>query len=157
MITGAATAQIQFALDVQTLFDQQTLHNAAGRTGLRRDKRHAQHFGGEFAGFGRRFRELHAAAFAAAAGVDLGFDDHYLRAQALGRGASGLGRRDHFAARRGDAEAAQDFFGLIFVNLHRPSVSARLFVVRKLRSLAGTPRSDKDADSVGIAMRDREG
>jgi hypothetical protein len=95
---------------------------------LRRDQRHAQHFRGDFARFGWGLREFYAATFASASGVDLGFDDNDLCAQALGRSASGFGRGDHFAAGRGNAETPQDFLCLILVNLHRPSVSARLMV-----------------------------
>ena len=64
-------------------------------------------------------RELYAAAFAAAAGVDLRLDDDDVGLEAL-RGFAGffLGE-GHFAARSGDAVAREDRLGLILVNLHR--------------------------------------
>ena len=67
-------AQVKFLLDGQCLFDQQAAHDAALRTGLMRHQLHAQHFGGEFAGFVHRLGDLYAAALAAATGVDLRFD-----------------------------------------------------------------------------------
>ena len=44
--------------------------------GLVGDESHAQHVAGDVGGFVGRLRELDAAAFAAAAGVDLRLDDH---------------------------------------------------------------------------------
>ena len=69
-------AQIKFVLDGQRLFDQQPAHDAAFRPGLVRDQRHAEHLAGQLAGLFHRLGDLHAAAFAAAAGVDLRFHHH---------------------------------------------------------------------------------
>ncbi len=44
--------------------------------GLRGDQRHAHHFRGQLRSFVGRARQLHAAAFAAAARVNLRLDDH---------------------------------------------------------------------------------
>ena len=71
-------AEVQLALDVQALFDQQALHQAAFRAGLRRDQRHAQNLGGELLRFVHRARQLDAAALAAPAGVNLRLHHHDL-------------------------------------------------------------------------------
>ena len=98
-------AEVELALDVETFFDQQALDDAAAGAGLRRDQLHAQHLAGEVRGFVGGMRELHAAGFAAAAGVDLRLDDHDGRAESLrGLARFFLGEGD-FAARRGHAEA----------------------------------------------------
>ena len=111
-------AQVQLALDVLALFDEQALHQAAFRAGLRRDQRHAQNLGGELLRFVHRARQLDAAALAAPAGVNLRLHHDHLGAQALGDAAGVFGFGHHLAARRGNAEAAENLLGLIFVNLH---------------------------------------
>ena len=73
-------------------------------------------------GFVRRFGELYAAGFAAAAGVNLRFHDDNGSAQALGDGARFVFLEDDFAARDGHAEFGEDRFGLIFVDLHACSI-----------------------------------
>ena len=69
-------AQVQFLLDGQRLFDEQAAHDAALGPGLMRHQFHAQHFGGEVAGFVHRFGDLHPTALAATAGVNLRLDHH---------------------------------------------------------------------------------
>ena len=54
------------------------------------DERHADHLAGELLGFVGGLRELHAAALAAAAGVNLRLDDDDLAAEAPGD-VAGLG------------------------------------------------------------------
>jgi len=44
-------AEIEFALDVQTFFDEQTFYDAADGSGLNSDEIHAQHVAGDFGGF----------------------------------------------------------------------------------------------------------
>jgi hypothetical protein len=79
---------------------------------------HAEDLAGPFAHFIRRFRHLHAAALAAAAGVDLRLYDPYFAAQ-LSRGLRRfLDRKAGNAARRRDPVLAQDLLGLVFVDLH---------------------------------------
>ena len=68
-------AEVEFALDVEAFFDQQALDDAAAGAGLHGDEIHAEHVAGDVGGFVGRARELYAAAFAAAAGVNLRFDD----------------------------------------------------------------------------------
>ena len=73
-------SEIEFFFDRQSFFDQQAAHDAAFGPGLVRDQSHAEHFGGEFAGFVHRFGDLDPAALAAASGMDLRFDDNAGRA-----------------------------------------------------------------------------
>ena len=112
-------AEIEFALDVEAFLDQQAAHDAATGTGLRRDQVHAQNLRGQLRRFVGGTRQLHAAAFAAAAGMDLRLDHHDRRAELLGDLARLFGAGHHLAARRGNAEAAENFLSLIFVNFHR--------------------------------------
>src|ERR1700733_10724384 len=111
-------AEVELALDVQTFFDQHALDDAPAGTGLHSDEIHAEHGAGDFGGFVGRMRELYAAGFAAATGMDLRFDDHDRSAQALGGGAGFFLAEGDFAAWSGDAIASENRFRLIFVNLH---------------------------------------
>ena len=83
-----------------------------------RDEHHAEHLGRDLFCFLGRFGELYAAAFAAAAGVDLRFDDDDVGAKLACRrfGLFGCARDD--AARNGNAVLFQNGFTLIFVNFH---------------------------------------
>ena len=84
--------QVELAIDGQRLLDQQAMHFPALGAGLVRHQLHAQHAGGDLAGFLRRVGDLHPAALAAPAGMDLRLHHHGLGAgveQAFG---SGLGR-----------------------------------------------------------------
>ncbi len=63
-------------------------------------------------------REFYAASLAAAAGVNLRFDDDDRSAQALGGGAGFFLAESDFAAGSGNAVASENRFRLIFVNLH---------------------------------------
>ena len=69
-------SQVEFLLDGQRLFDQQPPHDATFRPGLVRHQLHAQHFGREIAGLVHRLGDLHAAALAAAAGMNLRLHHH---------------------------------------------------------------------------------
>src|ERR1019366_6311672 len=89
------------------------------------DERHAQDLAGEGFGFGGIVSQLDAAAFAAAAGVNLGFY-HHRAAQPLRDGAGFFGIVSDLAARRRDAEACERLFSLIFVDFH-----GRLLVVSR--------------------------
>ena len=112
-------AQIQLALHLQSLFDQHASDDAAFRTGLVRDQRHADHLARNRLGFVGRFRELDAAAFAAAAGMNLRLDDDD-RAAETARDRAGFGRVERdFAARHGHAVLRQNRFRLILVDFHR--------------------------------------
>ncbi len=110
-------AQVELAVDVEGLLDEDLLDDATGGPRLRRDQRHAEDALGEVVRLLGILRELHAAALAAAPGVDLRLDD---RAPAepprdlprLGRAVGDL------AARHGDAEVREDRLGLVLVDFH---------------------------------------
>ena len=88
-----------------------------------RDERHADHLLRQLSGFVGILRQLDAAAFAAAAGVDLRFDDD-ASAQLFGSGTRGVSIVGNDAARRRYTVTTQDFFRLILVDFHR----ARTFI-----------------------------
>ena len=85
---------------------------------MRRDQVHSQNLRGQQRGFVGGTRQLHAAAFAAAAGVDLRLHHHDRRGELLGDLARLFGAGHHLTARCGNAEAAENFLSLIFVNFH---------------------------------------
>ena len=115
-------AEIKFALDVEAFFDEHALHDAAGGAGLRRDELHAQDVAGDVGGLVGGARELDAAGFSAATGVDLRFHDANTRLQALRGFASFFLGESNFAARGSHTIARQNCLGLILMNLHRGSV-----------------------------------
>ena len=112
-------AEIEFARDVAAVFDEQASHLPAFRAGLVGHQRHAEHIVGELAHLLDRFGELDAAAFAAAACVNLRFDHPERTAQLLGRGLGFFGRVRDLAAQHADAVLLKERFRLIFVNIHR--------------------------------------
>ena len=63
-------------------------------------------------------RDLHAAALAAAAGVDLRLHDPHLAAELLRRLDRLVDGERGNAARRGHAVLAEDFLALVFVDVH---------------------------------------
>ncbi|ABA49494.1 hypothetical protein BURPS1710b_0976 [Burkholderia pseudomallei 1710b] len=111
-------ADIQFLLDVRAFFDQQTVDLLAFRARLVRLQLHAEDLVRVFAHLLERLRDLHAAALAAAARMNLGLDDPDRAAQLL-RHLDGLVHRERrLAARYRDSEFPQDFLTLVLVNLH---------------------------------------
>ena len=85
------------------------------------DELHAEDGFGCGFGIGKRLGDLHAAALATAAGVNLRLDDDGGVAggeERLGGGIGLLKRGGHFAAGDGHVVLAQDLFGLVLVNLH---------------------------------------
>jgi hypothetical protein len=82
---------------------------------------HAQDLAGQRGQLGHGSRQLHATALAAATGVDLGLDDPDRAAQLLG-GFLGFAHAERgMAPRHRHAVRAQQFLGLVFVDLHRGS------------------------------------
>ena len=73
-------AQIKLALNRRGLFNQQPLHLLPLRAGLVRHQRHAQNVLAVLLGVFARLRHLHAAALAAASGVNLRLHHHARRA-----------------------------------------------------------------------------
>jgi hypothetical protein len=117
-------AEIQLALDGERFLDQQTTHDAAIRPGLMRNQSHAEHLRSEVSGFLDRFRNLHSAALAASAGVDLRLHHHPASPggeQALGSGFDFLSILRHLSPRHGDAIFLENCFRLILVNFHSAS------------------------------------
>ena len=70
---------------------------------------------GDLGGLVGALDDLHAARFAAAAGVDLGLDHGELAAQLLEGGFRLLGRRRQNAVLNAKPILLEQFFGLIFV------------------------------------------
>ncbi len=114
-------AEVELPVDGQPFLDQQPLHNLALGTGLVRDQRHAEHLFGELRSLFHRFRQLHAAALAASAGVDLRLYHHAGRA-VIEQPARDLlrffDRGCHLAARDGYAVLRENCLCLVFVNFH---------------------------------------
>ena len=112
-------AEIKFLVDRQAFFDQQRLYLVAFGAGLMRDELHSEYLGSDLLCFFGRFGELYAAAFAAAAGVDLGLNDDDVGAEfaCCGLGLFRCPRDD--AARNGNAVFFENCLALIFVNLHK--------------------------------------
>ena len=69
-------AEVEFAGDGKSLFDQQAAHLLALGTGLVGHQLHAENFSGQFSGFVVALGQFHAAALATASGVDLRLDYH---------------------------------------------------------------------------------
>src|SRR5207248_5904394 len=113
-------AEIELAGDVASFLDVDLPHLLALRAGLVGDELHAHHLLEDLARLFRAPRQLHSAALAAAARVNLRFDhDDALLAHQLARGGDGFVLRlDQLAARDRDAVSAQDLLGLVLVDLH---------------------------------------
>ena len=111
-----------FFFDVRAVFNQQAAHFLAQGSGLVRDQLHAQNLAGQFFHLVNRARHFHAAAFAAAARMDLRLDHPDRPAEFLSSFHCFLHGKCGDSARRGNAELAQDFLALVFVNLHEVSL-----------------------------------
>ena len=111
-------AEVELARNRQALLDEQPRYFAAVGAGLVRDERHAVDLTRQLVGFGRVRGELHAAALAAPASVNLRFDDDGAAAEPLGD-ALRFGRIHHgFARRHRHTVRRKNLFGLILVNFH---------------------------------------
>ncbi len=110
-------AEVELAVDVEGLLDEDLLDDASRGPRLRSDQRHAEDALGEVVRLLRILRELHAAALAAAPGVDLRLDDRAPAEPA--RDLPGLGGAvGDLTARHGDAEVREDRLGLVLVDFH---------------------------------------
>ena len=115
-------AEVQLAIDRRSLLDEQPLHLLALRAGLVRDELHAEDLLGVLLGLGDVLGDLDAAAFAAAAGVDLRLDDDAFGAAGEERLATSSASSSVFAtspARHGNAVLRKDVLCLILVDFHR--------------------------------------
>jgi hypothetical protein len=83
-----------------------------------RDERHAEHLLRVSPDLVDGLGDLHAAALAAAAGVDLRLHDPDAAAQLLCDGHRFVGRHRRLAARRGDAVLPEDLLALVLVDVH---------------------------------------
>ena len=93
-------------------------HFLAFGTGLVRLELHAEDFAGQLFHLVNRLGDLHAAALAAAAGVDLRLDHPHGAAQLLRRFDGLLNGECRDAAGHGHAELTQDLLALVLVDLH---------------------------------------
>ncbi len=121
-------AEIKFFLDGQRFFDQQAAHDAAFGAGLMRDQLHAQHLAGEIGGLVHRLGDLHAAAFAAASGVDLRLhhDSGCAGTQQLFGDRFGfLARAGHRSARNCHTIFLENCFCLVLMNFHNDDSSVK--------------------------------
>ncbi len=121
-------ADVELVADVGALLDQQPLHQLPLRSRLVRDEGHAEDGRGVLTHLLEGAGELDAAPLAAPAGVDLRLDHPHVAAELLRRGDGLVHAEARLAARRGDAVAAQQLLGLVFVNLHAsPLIGFRRF------------------------------
>src|SRR5690606_22662685 len=120
--------EIEFLVDVGAVLDIEAVDLLAGRAGLHRHQRRAEHLAGEALYFADRLGEPHATlvaggrllelALAAAAGVDLALDHPDRTAKLLRRRFRLLRLEDGDALRDRHAEVTQQRLGLILVNIH---------------------------------------
>ncbi len=109
--------EVELLGDVQGLLDEDLLDLLPVRAGLVRHELHPEDLAGEGFRLLGALRELDAAALAAAPRVDLRLDDG-APAELL-RDPTRLFRRvRHAPAGGGDAEPAENFFRLVFVDFH---------------------------------------
>jgi len=83
-----------------------------------RDERHAEHVACDAVGFFRRLRELDAAAFAAAARVDLRLHDDDFRAEPFCNRRRVRGIGSFFSTRHGHTVMREDGLRLVLVDFH---------------------------------------
>ncbi len=120
--------EVEFARDVRAIFDVDAVDLLAGRAGLVRHQRAAEHLLGELGGFFHRLGQANAAlltgfglfelALAAAAGVDLSLDDPKRSVELARRRLGFLGFQDSAAVRNRAAIALEELLRLIFMNVH---------------------------------------
>ncbi len=100
---------------------EQALDLLALGTGLMRDQLHAQHLVGEIGSFFRRLGDLHAAAFAAASGMNLRFHDDAggaIAEQSARRVMRLFAALHHLSSRHGNAVLRQDGLSLVLMYFH---------------------------------------
>ncbi len=123
IITGSADRaverdpEVELLGDVQGFLDEDLLDLLSVRARLVGDELHPEDLAGESLRLLGALRELDAAALAAASRVDLRLDDG-APAELLRDPPRLLGRVRHAAAGGGDAEPAENFFRLVFVDFH---------------------------------------
>lgn len=110
--------QVQLTGNVRALFYPDLMDLFAFWAGLVRHQLHAQNVSGSGLHRVQTFADLHAAALATAAGVDLRLDHPDRAGQGAG-GRAGFGRRGRQRSRgHGHAKLGQQALCLVFVNIH---------------------------------------
>ena len=112
--------EIKLAFDVAALLDKNFLDLFALRAGLVGDQFFAEHRRGILAHGLRVLRELHSTGLTTASGVNLRFHHTQTTAQLSGSGLGFFRSGGDFPAEHGHPIFAQDFFGLILVDVHVP-------------------------------------
>ena len=130
-------ADVKLLADVGALLDQQPPHLLAARAGLVGDELHAEDLARALLDFFEGLRDLHAAALAAAAGVDLRLDDPHRSAERLRCAHRLVDAERGDAARHGHAEFAEQFLALVFVDLHLVSSAGSVTAGAPLRCHLG--------------------
>ena len=110
-------------LDVGTIFNVEATHLLAFGPGLVGHQLHAQNIGRTGLHVINRLGHFHATAFAAATRVDLRLDDPNRATQFLRRFDGFLHSESRDAAGHRNAELAQEFLALVFVDFHELGLS----------------------------------
>src|SRR5262249_47555395 len=110
-------AEVQLALDLTALLDEQLANHAARRAGLMRHQGLAQQASGEGARFLGSLAYLDASGLTSPAGVDLRLHDAHT-AEIAPRRCRFVGSAGHFGVQHGDTVPPQDFLRLVLVNIH---------------------------------------
>ena len=109
---------VHFGLDVDRLLHEYAADGDSFWSGLKRDECRSEHRLGRFGCCLRRVDNLDAASLAASAGVDLGLHDDGPADVSCDLGGFVRGGRD-LPLGYGDAVSCEDFFRLVFVDLHK--------------------------------------
>jgi hypothetical protein len=109
---------IEFLADLRAFLDQQAPHHLAVRAGLVRDQMHAQYLLRCAAHLFLRARHLYTSTLATSAGMDLRLHHPHRTAQLLSSSQRLINTETRHPTRSRDAELAQNFLALVFVNLH---------------------------------------
>jgi hypothetical protein len=139
-------AQVQLALDVRARLHVHALDRQAGASRLLRDEALAEHAGRGCAHRADVPRQLHASGLAAAAGVDLSLHHPERPPQRLGGGDCLIGRGGHPTRGHRNSIIREDFFRLIFVQIHP------LRILRSAKD-GGFWRKDRLSASTGQQFR----
>ena len=125
--------EVKLARDLARLLYIDAPHDAAFGTGLMRHQRLAEQLARRNrVRLGGIRQQLDAARFAAATRMDLHLGDGFRLAECRERGGGFVGRRRELPLGHWNAEAPENLFGLIFVDVH--SVTCERYFMNKSRS-----------------------
>src|SRR5262249_44641195 len=144
-------AEVELLGHLEPLLDIDAADLLAGRAGLVRHELHPQDLLGELTRFGgAALRDLHSAALAATASVDLRFDDDEriagLRCEALRGGFRLVHGEGWIAFGNGDTVLGEDLFALVLVDLHAASFAPCPTSSWDERRTSGPVKLSQDAD-----------